>query len=91
MVVVIIVIQSAMMAEQALQQLRLNENAGRKCNSIGDQLIVVVQVASGSTSTTITKIAGKSIFNGNISRRLSATEKCLQEHSHGLIFYIYCK
>ena len=36
----------------------------------------MVEVKSGSTSTTITTVADKSMFNGNISHRLSTTEKC---------------
>ena len=73
----IVVIQSAIIANQVLQQLRLNENASHKyCNSIGDQSATAVEVESGSTSTTITTVADKSTFNENISCQLSATETC---------------
>ena len=64
-----------MIADQVLQQLQVNRNASRKCcNSIGDQSAIVVEVESGSTSTTIKTITDKSTFNGNVRRRLSATE-----------------
>ena len=90
-IVVIVAILSAIIADQVLQQLRLNGNANRNCcNSIGNQSVIVVEVKSGSTSTTITTIADKSTFNGNVRRRLSATEKCRQDHSHRIVFYILC-
>ena len=62
----------------------------RNCNSVGEQSVIVAEVESGSTSTTITTIADKSTFNGNVGRRPSATEKCLQDHSHWIIFYKLC-
>ena len=62
--VVIVVIQSAIIADEVLQQLRLNGNASRKCcNSIGDQSATVVEVESDSTSTTITTVGATSTFN----------------------------
>ena len=77
-IVLIVVIQSAMIADQVLRQLLLNGNASRKCcNSIGDPSAIVVEVESGSTSSTITTITDKSTFNENGSRRLSRTENCL--------------
>ena len=79
-----------MTADQVLQQLRLNGNASSKCcNSIGDQSAIVVKDESGSTSTRITTIADKSTFNGNVRCGLSATEKCLQDHSHKITFIGY--
>ena len=74
--VVIVVIQSVIVGDQVLQQLRLNGNTIRNCNSIGDQSASVVRVESGSTSTTISTVAHKSTINGHFRRRLSATEKC---------------
>ena len=53
-------------------------------------IVIVVEVESDSTSTTITTIADKSIFNGNVRRQLSETQKCQQDHSHRIIFYILC-
>ena len=87
--VVIVVTQSATLADQALQELRLNGNESRNsCNSISDQLATVVEVESGSTSRTIITVADKSTFNGNIHHRLSSTENSLRDHSHGIIFHI---
>ena len=40
------------------------------------QSATVVEVDSGSTSTTITTVADTTKVNGNIDRRLSATKKC---------------
>ena len=78
-----------MIADQVLQQLRLIGNANRKCcNSIGDLSAIVVLVESGSPSKTITTIAVKSTFNGNVCRRLSATEKYPQDQSQDNILYI---
>ena len=80
-----------MIVDQVLQQLRLNGNASRKCcNSVSDQSVIVVEVQSGSTSTTITTIADKATFYGNVCRRLSPAEKCLQGHRHRIIFCILC-
>ena len=78
-------------ADLVFQILQVNGNASRNCcNSIGDQSAIIVEVASGSTSATITTIADRSTFNGNVRRRLSATEKCLQDHSHRVILYVLC-
>ena len=41
-------------------------------NSIGDQSTTIVEVESGSSSSTITTVADKSTFNGNIRHRLTA-------------------
>ena len=79
-----------MIADRVLQQLRLNGNASRKCyNSIGDQSVIVVEVESGSTSTTVTTIADKSPFNGTFVAEC-LQQKCLQDHSNRIIFYILC-
>lgn len=46
--VIIVVIQSPIIANRILQQLQLNENASRNCcNSIGNQSVTVEEVESG--------------------------------------------
>ena len=65
-IVVIIVIQSATIADQVLQQLRFN----------GTRVVItsgtVIEVESSSTSTTITTIAeATTCSNGNTDRRQS--------------------
>ena len=81
-IVAIVVIDSAIVGDHILLQLRLNGNASRNCcNSIGDQSTTFVEVESGSTCTTITTFADKSSFNGNIRRRLSATENSKVPHN----------
>ena len=74
---VIVVIQWTIIADQVSQQLRLNRNANRNwCNWVGNQSAIIVEDESDLMSLAITTVADKSAFNSKVHRRSSATEKC---------------
>ena len=62
-ILVIVVIQSRIIADQVSQQLRLNRNANRNwCNSVGNQSAIIVEDESDLTSLAITTVADKTAF-----------------------------